>query len=185
MKLSNLPLRVSLSLILSVIITAFCGLIFFTLGQNYRLSANDPQIQISEYTANMLSQGGDVKTIMPPEQADLSRSLATFVIAYDKDGNPTASSAKLDGQVPVLPKGVLDAALINGQNRVTWQPKEGVRIAAVVTRFEGGYVLAGRSLREVDARIKILAKHAISAWVVIIGITFLGTWLLIPKEKPH
>lgn len=179
----DLPLSASLSLILAIIITAFCAFIFFTLQQNYRLSANDPQIHISEYTANMLSQGGDIKTIMPPEQPDISRSLATFVIAYDKDGNPTASSAKLDGKIPVLPKGVLDEALNKGQNRVTWEPKEGVRIAAVVTSYNGGYVLAGRSLREVDARIKILVKQVISAWVVIIGTAFLGTWFITAKKS--
>lgn len=177
----DLPLRASLSLILAIIITAFCAFIFFTLQQNYRLSADDPQIHISEYTANMLSLGGDIKTIMPPEQPDISRSLATFVIVYDKDGNPTTSSARMDGKIPVLPKGVLDAALANGQNRVTWQPKEGVRVAAVVTRFEGGYVLAGRSLREVEGRIKILAKQVIAAWVLTLAAAFSATWLLIPK----
>lgn len=185
MKLGNLPLKVSLFLVLAVIITAFCGLIYITVQQNYRLSANDPQIYISEYTANMLANKGDVTTILPPEQADLSRSLATFIIVYNDNGEPTVTSAKLNGGIPVLPKGVLDHARKIGQNRVTWQPKEGLRIAAVVTRFDGGYALAGRSLREVEGKMGILAKQVIAAWGLIMVATFLGIWFLIPKHKSH
>ena len=33
---------------------------------------------------------------------------------------------------------------------VTWQPREGIRIASVTVRWSGGTVLAGRSLREVE-----------------------------------
>lgn len=183
LKADNLPFRVGLFVILAVVITALCGLIFTALQQHYRQSANDPQIQISEYTANLLVNGGDVTTLLPPEQADLNYSLATFIIVYDDSGLSTVASAQLDGQIPELPKGVLDAARVNGQNRVTWEPKEGVRIAAVVTRYEGGYILAGRSLREVENRIDMLTKHIMTGWIITLGITFLGIWLLIPKHK--
>ena len=95
------------------------------------------------------------------------------------------ASAQLDGQIPELPKGVLDAARANGQNRVTWEPKEGVRIAAVVTRYDGGFVLSGRSLREVEKRTEMLSKEVMVVWVITLGITFLAIWLLIPKHKSH
>lgn len=182
MKLTTLPLRVSLFLVLAVVVTSFCGLVYGTVQQNYRQSANDPQVQISQYVANLLSQGGDVASVLPQEQADLSNSLATFIIVYDGNGQSTASSAKLDGQIPVLPKGVLDSANSTGQNRLTWQPKEGVRIASVVTKYDRGYVLAGRSLREVEARIDMLTKEVMLVWVLTLGIVFLGIWFLIPKK---
>ncbi len=40
---------------------------------------------------------------------------------------------------------------------MTWQPERRVRIATVVVRYEGresGFVLAGRSLREVEERVR-------------------------------
>lgn len=177
--------RLSLFIILAVVVTIVFGTIYLAVQQNYRLSANDPQVQISESTANMLSQGQDLTAMMPEQKADLNKSLAAFIIVYDDAQNPTISSAQLDGQIPELPKGVLDAALEHGQNRVTWQPKEGVRIASVVTRFDGGYVLAGRSLREVESRIGLLGKEVGLGWLAAIIAAFLGTWFLIPKNKPH
>ena len=177
--------KLGLSLILSVVITLLCGTIYIAVHQNYRQSANDPQVQISESVAGMLSRGEDLTSILPEQKADLNGSLATFIIVYDDSQNPTVSTAQLDGQTPELPKGVLDFAKENGQNRVTWQPKAGVRIAAVVTRYDKGYVLAGRSIREVESRIKMLTKQLASAWFVTIIVAFLGTWFLIPKNKSH
>jgi hypothetical protein len=77
------------------------------------------------------------------------------MIVYDDAGNVLASSVVLHGVTPDLPAGVLDYTRAYGEDRVTWQPEEGVRIAAVVVRYEGtqsGFVLAGRSLREVEVR---------------------------------
>lgn len=179
----SISFKTALFLILATIITILCSVIYLAVQQNYRLSANDPQVQISESTANMLSQGQDLTSILPEKKADLNKSLAAFIIVYDNAQNPTISSAQLDGQIPELPKGVLDAALEHGQNRVTWQPKEGVRIASVVTRFDGGYVLAGRSLREVESRIGLLGKEVGLGWLAAIIAAFLGTWFLIPKNK--
>jgi hypothetical protein len=73
------------------------------------------------------------------------------MIVYDDQGEAVASSGALHGQIPSLPAGVLDYVRENSEDRVTWQPEAGVRIAAVIVRFEGvesGFVLAGRSLRE-------------------------------------
>lgn len=177
--------KASLFVIFAVIITFLFGFIYFSLRQNYRLSANDPQVQISESSANMLSEGRDLASVLPEQKADISKSLATFIIVYDDSQNPIISTAILDGQIPELPKGVLDNALENGQNRVTWEPKGGIRIAAVVTRYDAGYVLAGRSLREVETRIGMLEKQVAIAWFLTIGVAFLGTWFLLPKTKSH
>lgn len=176
--------KIRVFLILSVIVTLTFGAIYFAVQQNYRLTANDPQIQISESMANMLSEGQDISPFLPAQKADLNKSLATFVIVYNDAQEATVSSALLDGQIPELPKGVLDNAK-RGQNRVTWQPKEGVRIASVITKYDGGYVLAGRSLREVEARVALLTKKILTIWLVTIVVTFLGTWFILPKTKSH
>lgn len=172
-----------LLIVLVTTITVFCGLNYLSAQQIYRQSANDPQIQISEYTANLLASSGDLASIMPPESADLGKSLSTFIIIYDDNGEPINASAKLNGKIPVLPKGVLDHARKNGQNRVTWEPEKGIRIAAVVTRYNGGYVLAGRSLREVEKRVDMLGRNVAIAWIITILMAFLGNFFLASKNK--
>ncbi len=47
-----------------------------------------------------------------------------------------------------------------GEDRITWQPEPGIRSAVVVVHYTGatpGYVMAGRSLREVEWRIDRLS----------------------------
>ncbi len=181
----DFPLRVSFLLILGLIVTLLCGLIYMTAFQIYRNLANDPQIQISEDMAGFLATGKDVNSVMPPMEADIAKSLVWFLTVYNDSGEIVATNGKLDGVNPVLPQGVLEHAKQNGQNRVTWEPKDGVRIAAVVTKYEGGYVLAGRNLRETEERIEALGKKVFATWFVIMILTFGGVWLLIPYKKSH
>jgi hypothetical protein len=58
----------------------------------------------------------------------------------------------LEGNLPTVPKGVLDSAKQNGEDRVSWQPAASVRVAAVIVSYKDGYVLAGRNMREVEQR---------------------------------
>ena len=99
-----------------------------------------------------MSAGKSALAVVPAGvPVDIAGSLAPFMTIYDDSGVPIASSGHLDGALPRLPQGVLDYARAHGENRVTWQPLTGVRVAAVVTRYSGqasGFVLAGRSLRE-------------------------------------
>lgn len=177
--------KISLFIILAFIIVFFCGLIILTVQSTLRLSANDPQVQISESSANMLAEGVDITPYLPEQSSDISKSLATFIIVYNDAQEATISSAVLDGETPELPKGVLDFAMENGQNRVTWEPKAGIRIASVITKYDGGYVLAGRSLREVEYRKNMISIKVIEAGIVALLVTFLGVWFLIPKHKTN
>ena len=182
-KLQDLSLPTSLFLILAVLITLICVLVFGVSQQIYRQSANDPQVQISEDMASYASSGKDLSAVMPKMETDISQSLVWFVMFFDDSGKVVASNAKLDGQTPIVPVGVLEHAKISGQNRVTWQPKEGVRIAAVITKYNGGEVLVGRSLRETESRIHALGKKVMIAWIVMLASAFIGTWLLLPKKS--
>ena len=140
---------------IAVVTAAFCGLAYLTVQQSLRQEANDPQIQMAEDAASALAQGPNPESLVPLSTVDIARSLAPFMIVYDDAGNVLASSAVLNGVTPDLPAGVLDYTRANAEDRVTWQPERGVRIAAVVVRYEGtqsGFVLAGRSLREVEVR---------------------------------
>ena len=80
-----------------------------------------------------------------------------------------AADATLDGGVPAPPHAVLDAASAGAPSAVTWQPRAGVRIATVTVAWQGGYVLAGRSLRRVEEQEWNAELLAGVAWVCMLA----------------
>jgi hypothetical protein len=100
---------------------------------------------------------------------DIAQSLAPWVAIFDPGGQPLASRGQLDGAPPKPPKGVLDAAVANGSNRVTWQPRAGVRMATVTVPWSGGTVMAGRSLREVERREDQALTLVVAGWAATLG----------------
>jgi hypothetical protein len=157
---------------LAVVIVAMSGLVYLAVQQDLRLGGNEPQVQMAEDAAAALARGDAALTVVPPGKVDFASSLAPFMVVYDDAGNIQAYSGTLGGQTPSLPSGVLDYTRANGEDRITWQPAPGVRIAAVVTRFEGpkpGFVLAGRSLREVEKRINLLGLQVGAALIAALA----------------
>ena len=160
-------------LVLAFIATMFCGLAYITVQQALRQGANDPQIQMAEDIAHQIESGANSTTVFSGSPVDLGNSLAPFVIVFNEQGAQTASSALLHGQSPQLPSGVLDYVRQHGEDRLTWQPEPGVRIAAVVTSYSGanpGFVLAGRSMREVEKRISQIEMLCGIVWLVTLGL---------------
>jgi hypothetical protein len=175
---------------IAVVTAAFCGLAYLTVQQSLRQGANDPQIQMAEDAAAALAQGQNPESLVPLSTVDIARSLVPIMIVYGVAGNVLASSAVLHGVIQDIPADVLDYARANGEDRVTWQPEEGVRIAAVVVRYEGtqsGFVLAGRSLREVEVREAQTEQLAGLALVVTLAASlaavFLGEFFLRGKKS--
>jgi len=133
---------------------------------------------MAEDAAYLLSNGATPESVLPVRQIDLSRSIAPFIIVFDETGKPISSSALLNGQIPTLPAGVYDYVRKIGEDRITWQPEPGVRMAIVVVSSRGakpGFVLAGRSLREVEIREHQLYIETGVAWII----TLLGSLLLV------
>ncbi|HEV2339179.1 MAG TPA: hypothetical protein VGT05_00235 [Patescibacteria group bacterium] len=158
--------------------------------QDIRQSANDPQIQMAEDDARQLSNGQAPKTVVSNNTVDISQSLRPYTIVYDDKGNIIASSARLHGQMPQLPPEIFPDTKRLQEQHFTWQPKEGVRQAVVIDYFSAktsGFVLAGRSIREVEKREDQIGLIAIIGWIsgtVITGvITLLITMLLTQKKK--
>jgi hypothetical protein len=140
--------------------------------QNYRQTANDPQIQLAEDAAASLDRGSRPDSVLNSSEVDVAKSLAPFIIVFDKDHKVVAANAKLSGQVPVPPAGTFDAAKGLGpdnENRFTWQPRPHVRLAAVIVRHDGGYVLAARSLREVETREAQLTYMTLLALALLLA----------------
>ncbi len=156
---------------LAIATAGLCGLVYLAVQQSLRISANDPQIQMAEDAASALEGGASVESIVPAAKVELATSLAPFIIVFDNSGSVLGSSAVLHGAIPVYPSGVLDYTRQNGEDRVTWQPESGVRMATVVVRYSKGFVMAGRSLREVEIRIGNIEKISGLAMLVIWAVT--------------
>jgi hypothetical protein len=178
--------------ITALAIIAMSILLYGAVQQSFRTGANDPQIQLAEDGARALENGISAASIAPIDNPiDIAKSLAPFVIVYDENGQVISSSGKLNDTVPVPPLGVLAYAAQHGEHRVTWQPQRGVRIATVVTRFNTGtvrgFVLAGRSLYEVEKRENALSfavmTGAMATLLATMVIAALFAWRLDEKSK--
>jgi hypothetical protein len=136
--------------------------------QIIRQGANDPQIQVTQDAANTL-EVGDVFAFDQSQKIDISKSLATFMGIFGENGQIISSNFNLDGKSVIPPKGVFDYAKDKGENRVTWQPEKGVRIALVVKHFDGknpGFVISGRSMQETEKRSDNIANLVFIGWIL-------------------
>jgi hypothetical protein len=157
---------------LAILTVGACGLVYLAVQQSLRASANDPQIQMAEDAASALNSGTKAETLIPAKKVDLAISLAPFMMVFDETGNVVVSSVTLQGQNPPLPPGVLDYVKQNGEDRVTWQPENGIRVAAVIVKSNNGFVLTGRSLLEIEKRVSQMGRLSFTAVLVIWVLTF-------------
>lgn len=167
---------------LAAAIAGLAGLAYLVGQQIIRVGyGNQPQVQMAEDAAAALAGGASANSLVSDTPVDMSRSLAPFLIMYDSAGKVTASSGRLDGQTPALPSGVLDYAKSHGENRLTWSPRvPDVRIAAVVVPVNGGsqgYVLAGRSMRELEKSEDLVQLQAMTAMLVTLAVSLIVTAL--------
>lgn len=168
--------------LLSIILVTFlCGLIGVVAQQSYRQNANDPQIQIAEDMASAFENNqftdeiikSSFESFMPTKMSvNMETSLSPWIQIYDESGEVIESSViTSDAQsIPRVSKGIFDAVKKGGEDRLMWQPKKGIRQAIVVTKFSGlknGYIVAGRSLTEVEKREGGLYKMTAIAWVLM------------------
>jgi hypothetical protein len=160
---------------LAILFTLVCGVVYISVHQNFRSSANDPQIQMAEDAAEALEKGVAIVTILGNSKVEIEKSLAPYLVMYDQAGKPVAGSGELNGKLPTLPEGVFKYAKNKGEDRITWQPEKGIRSAIVVVSYnspnaQGGFVMAGRSLREVEKREHQLTVRVALLWIISLGI---------------
>jgi len=157
---------------IAVVITLLSGLVYLEVQQSLRWGANDPQIQMAEDAAAALAAGAAPESALPAARVEISTSLAPFIVIFNNNGEALVSSATLHGATPALPSGIFDYTRQHKEDRVTWQPEPGVRMAAVVVAYGGaqpGFVLAGRSLREVEIRASQAEQITGIAWLVTVS----------------
>jgi hypothetical protein len=167
----------------AVIIVLVFGTMYGITQQAQRSGANDPQIQLAEDSAVLLNQGIR-PSMLTQETTNMARSLAPFVNIYDKNGKSVSGSGLLNGKVPVPPAGFFKSA--NGRDfyAETWEPQNGVRVAAVVVAADKYYVLSGRSLTQVE--INENRTFEIAAAGGIVSLVLLGLmYLAVTRRKQH
>lgn len=165
----------------AITVTLCIGAAYLFVQQSYRQSANDPQIQLAQDVSNFLKNGNSMQTIMQSTPAiELSKSLAPFLVIYDTQKLIAFSSVTINGKQPNIPAGVLDNARNKEYNAVTWQANTGDRSAIIATYYSGkasGYVVVGRSIKEVEKRedrllliagLALLSSYIITFFMVVI-----------------
>jgi hypothetical protein len=179
-------------ILLALLVTGLVGFAYVSVQQVLRLNANDPQIELSEELTTLLEQGTSPDSLFPQNAGtiDMTHSLSVFVIVYDDNGKPVAGNAALNGSMPVPPSGVLDFVRAHQEERVTWQPGLGLRFATIVRSYKtangSGFVLVGRSLREVEKRESQLMQLAGIAWGALMATIVIGVPLVAwSNKRPH
>ncbi|PWU22938.1 hypothetical protein C5B42_04710 [Candidatus Cerribacteria bacterium 'Amazon FNV 2010 28 9'] len=171
-------------------ITFVCFLVFGVAQQMLRQSASEPQLQMAQDTALLLANGSSLDALRSIQPVELTQSLSPYVFVYDEQGNQLLSSAQLNGKVPSLPTGLFSYVKTHTDDRVTWQPQQGVREALVGVYFHGaqsGYVFVGRSLREVERQIDHVGEIVLAAWVVGNGggVALLLFFISLSSKRTH
>jgi len=171
---------------LAIAIVGVCGTLYLTVQQSYRLGLNDPQVQLAQDGARVLASGASPASVAGSGTVDVAEDLAPYVAVYDRQAQPAASNGRLDGRPPQPPRGVFDVARAKGENRVSWQPRAGVRSAIVVVYARQGsregFVLAGRNMREVESRIGLLGVQVLAGMLVTLAVV-LGASVLVTARR--
>lgn len=158
-------------------IVCIYGIVYLGIQQSIRSAANELPAQYATEVKNRLEKGMTVvEAIADMPKVDMAKSLSPFVIVYDHHEQPVAGTARLDTSYPTPPGGVLNVVKKQKENRVTWQPRRNVRNATVILACKvngrDGFVLAGKSLREAEARVRIVGNNVLLGMIVTLAATF-------------
>ena len=159
-------------------ITLIFFFVLLIVQQTLRLGANEQVVQIAHDVTDALGQGAPYTAFNAPHPVNIANSLSPYVIIFDQEGKMLTGSGVLDGEVPRPPKGVFEYVKLHHEERITWSPKPGVRVALVGVYHSGvnpGFVFAGRSLAEVERRISTIMQLTILAWFATLVASFLLT----------
>lgn len=157
-------------------LTVVFGTVYGVGQQMYRQSAFDPQVQQAR-DAGLDTIDGRV--------VNMKRSLAVFQMnfadAKTGEGEPRvlATTGQLDGKTVTPPGGVFNYVKHHGEDQFTWQPAKGVRLAAVVVRKDGGYVLVARNLSEIERRSNHLLGIIGLGWILSLAVSLGTSWRLV------
>jgi hypothetical protein len=165
---------------MAIAITIIYFTMYVIVQQNYRMNANDPQIQMAQDQAvNLNSTEGT--GLSYGQKIDISTTLTTFNVVFDKN-QKLLTPITVKNETPSVPSGVFSYTAKHGEDRFTWSPGKGVRVAAVMEKFDHGYILVGRSLKEVEKRISNMGDMVFIAWLFTLIFLYFSTVYLKRKS---
>ncbi|HUC96709.1 MAG TPA: hypothetical protein VMR16_03555 [Candidatus Saccharimonadales bacterium] len=167
-----------------IVTTIIFGTIYASQQQILRIGANSPQIQIAEDAAESLNAGINPISFTDTK-VDIGKSLADFIIIYDKSGHIVSGDGYLNNQMPTVPIGVLKQSDGKDYSFVTWQPQTNVRIASVSVATNKYYVFSGRSLKEVEKQEDKQLQFAAFGWFCSVIVILAGAWINSKFVKKH
>ncbi len=161
---------------------------YMVVQQYIRLSANEIPAQVATDVKIRLEAGEDATKIMAGMPAvDIGKSLSPFALICNADAAVVAGSGMLNGKYPASPVGSLTFALHEGENRISWQPETGERMATVILPYSyngaKGYIIAGRSLNEAETRIHFAFLQIAAGAIITLLVIFLFSWLTIRQNQ--
>ncbi|GAC1417496.1 MAG: hypothetical protein NVS9B7_16320 [Flavisolibacter sp.] len=152
--------------------TIILGLIYLSVQQVYRNSANDPQVQLAHEIGDRLNHAKSLDKYFN-DTTDLMETKSVFLEIYNAQGHPLLSNALLNGRFPELPMGVLNFVKQKGEDWVTWQPNRKLRLAMVIVSSTVSphlIVAVGRTLQETENRVSALTHLVVIGWILCLVI---------------
>jgi hypothetical protein len=158
--------------------TLVIGASYAMVQQSTRLSADDLPLSIAQAARQELQNDANAKDVIPALKTSLRTDTSVFVIVTDDTEHVIASSATLDGQTPLPPKGVFSFTQSHGTDHFTWEPSPGVRTATRVLKYDSrgngsGFIITGQSLKQYEDRISTYTWIAAAAWLASIAWSYL------------
>lgn len=157
--------------------TLIIGASYAMVQQSTRLSADDLPLTTSQVAKQELQKGSDAKDVVPTLKTNLRYDTSLFTIVTDSSQHVLASSAVLDGQTPLPPRGVFSFTNTHGTDHFTWEPAPGVRLATRVTKYSNspndGFIVTGQSLKPFEDRILTFTWIALAAWLASLAWSYL------------
>lgn len=158
-----------------VLVTGIFGTVYVAAQQSVRASANTEPAAAAAREVQLLAAGSGT---LSEQRVELTADSGPFVVVYDADNAPVAGTVVRNGALPVVPTGLLAAARVEGQDKVTWQPAAGLRFAVVARAASDGRVaVGGQSLapfEDRDAQTLSLVGLGWLASIACVG----GAWVL-------
>jgi hypothetical protein len=157
--------------------TLILGASYAMVQQSTRLSADDLPASTAQVVKQELQAGSNAADVVPALKTNLSTDRSVFVIVTDNSKHVLASSATLNGTTPLPPNGVFEFTAKHGSDHFTWEPQNGVRVAARVDRYgntpDDGFIITGQSLNPYENRISTYTAITVAAWLAILAWSYL------------
>jgi len=165
--------------------TLVIGASYTMVQQSTRLAADDAPLAMAQTIKTQLDNGAAPNDVVPAQSTNLRTNTNVFAVVTDSSRHVIASSATLDGQNPLPPKGVFDFTSANGSDHFTWQPADNVRLATRVMTYGNadnhGFIITGQSLSQAEDRIATYGTLALAAWLATVAWTYLV--LILPERR--